>query len=197
MSLRVIMSVSPWLFGLCAVVTVVVIQEGRLTRMNIDAGRVLFLSLEFEFGCELLSRCALDPRELLCLYPELQVPPYPATALHTLFPRPAPRVNGLPACLPAYPPIHPPTLLPTYPPVHPPTLLPTYPPTLHSSSSLHSLPVASVRSYYSLLLLVLHASMRSCPALPCLALPCFVYCCRLQTSRSAPRTSPASSHRAL
>ena len=48
-------------------------QEERLARFFIDAGRVLFLSLKFDKACQLLERSNIDPRELIALYPELQV----------------------------------------------------------------------------------------------------------------------------
>lgn len=52
------------------------LKEERLGWMYIDAGRVLFLSLEFEAACELFSKSTLDARELLSLYPELQSPEF-------------------------------------------------------------------------------------------------------------------------
>ncbi len=48
-------------------------QPERLKRFCINAGRVLFLSLNFEKGIHYLLRAAVDPRELIALYPELQV----------------------------------------------------------------------------------------------------------------------------
>lgn len=44
-----------------------------MKRFCINAGRVLFLSLKFSKGVDYLLRANIDPRELVALYPELQV----------------------------------------------------------------------------------------------------------------------------
>jgi hypothetical protein len=48
-------------------------QEARLDMLLLRAGRVAFLGQQFAVGCELFAQAPLDPRELIALYPELQV----------------------------------------------------------------------------------------------------------------------------
>jgi hypothetical protein len=45
--------------------------SNRLTRLNIDAGRVLFLGLHFEQAFAFLTASTIDPRELLQMFPDL------------------------------------------------------------------------------------------------------------------------------
>ena len=68
----------------------------KLARLRIDAGRVLLFSLEFEAAFEQLSLSAMDPREVLALFPGLALsaagaaaaaaptPPVGASPLHVL-----------------------------------------------------------------------------------------------------------------
>jgi hypothetical protein len=81
-----------------ACVSCSVLQESKFARFNIDAGRVLFLSLEFERALELLRKVPrFDFRELVALYPELQVRRcalLAAVCVGRCFPRPASLTSG-------------------------------------------------------------------------------------------------------
>lgn len=47
--------------------------SNRLTRLNIDAGRVLFLGLHFEQAFAFLTASTVDPREVLQMFPDLLI----------------------------------------------------------------------------------------------------------------------------
>mmetsp|Transcript_24844 Transcript_24844/g.86512 ORF Transcript_24844/g.86512 Transcript_24844/m.86512 type:complete len:998 (-) Transcript_24844:74-3067(-) len=47
-------------------------KVAKLSRFHLDAGRVLWLDLDFEEALAHLTHARLDPRELIAMYPELQ-----------------------------------------------------------------------------------------------------------------------------
>lgn len=51
-------------------------KPAKLSRFHLDAGRVLWLDLEFEEALNHLTLARLDPRELLAMFPDLQHPEF-------------------------------------------------------------------------------------------------------------------------
>ena len=47
--------------------------RGKLERLSLDAGRALCLGLHWEAGLAHLAASPIDPREVIALFPELQV----------------------------------------------------------------------------------------------------------------------------
>ena len=71
---RAVTMASYSLVSVCLWLIIGACQPAKLSRFHLDAGRVLYLDLQFEEAVTHLNSSPIDPREVIAMYPDLQPP---------------------------------------------------------------------------------------------------------------------------